>query len=122
MASIQAFNPMHPEDCHFHVDDRGGGGGAAEIAAFCENEGAQRAFLNDALAIGHAPAIAAALGLVARMRGMSGVAAVTGIKRQQLYRTLRPGGNPTLETLVRVVGALGYRLSVAPGQDAERGY
>ena len=68
--------------------------------------------LNDALATGHAGYIANALGIVARARGMSGLAAEIGVKRQQLYRALSEDGNPTLETLTKVIGALGFRLSV----------
>jgi len=42
---------------------------------------------------------------------MSGLAAETGVKRQQLYRALSADGNPTLETLTKVVKALGFRLA-----------
>ncbi|TMJ19487.1 MAG: putative addiction module antidote protein [Alphaproteobacteria bacterium] len=52
-----------------------------------------------------------ALGIIARARGMSGLAAETGVKRQQLYRALSADGNPTLETLTKVVKALGFRLA-----------
>ena len=84
---------------------------AGDGGAFGELAAAQDGLLNEALAIGHAPSIAAALGLIARMRGMSGLAAATGIRRQNLYRALRAEGNPTLDTLTRVTNALGYRLS-----------
>ena len=33
-------------------------------------------------------------------------------RSQQLYRALSEDGNPTLDTLTRVVRALGFRLSV----------
>jgi len=91
-----------------------------DFAAFCESEAVQRQLLNDAFASGDAGTIAGALGLVARARGMSGLAAATGIKRQQLYRALGPHGNPTLDTLTRVTTALGYRLSAEPARP-ERG-
>ena len=117
-----AFNPMHPENCHFHDDEWPSAGAlaprsgaaapmAGDGGAFGELAAAQDGLLNEALAIGHAPSIAAALGLIARMRGMSGLAAATGIRRQNLYRALRAEGNPTLDTLTRVTNALGYRLS-----------
>ncbi|WP_340313749.1 addiction module antidote protein [Rhizorhabdus argentea] len=82
-----------------------------DLAAFFESEEVQRQVLNEALATGHAGTIAGALGLVARARGMSGLAAATGMKRQQLYRALGANGNPTLDTLARVMTALGYRMS-----------
>ncbi len=82
-----------------------------ELAPFYESEAAQEELLNDALASGHAGYIANALGIIARARGMSGLAAETGVKRQQLYRALSEDGNPTLETLTKVISALGFRLS-----------
>ena len=90
-----------------------------DLAAFFESEEAQAELLNDALATGHAGYIANALGIIARARGMSGLAAETGMKRQQLYRALSEDGNPTLETLTKVVTALGYRLSAAPQRGDE---
>jgi probable addiction module antidote protein len=101
-----AFNPKQPGNFHFQDE-------ASAFAAGDEIAAAQDGLLNEALAIGHAPSIAAALGLVARMRGMSELAAATGIRRQNLCRALGPGGNPTLDTLTRVTCALGYRLSAA---------
>jgi probable addiction module antidote protein len=91
-----------------------------DLAPFYESEAAQQDLLNDALASGHAGYIANALGIVARARGMSNLAAQTGVKRQQLYRALSEDGNPTLETLTKVISALGFRLSVErePGQAA----
>jgi len=92
-----------------------------DLAAFLESDDAQHAFLNDALAIGQTGVIAAALGLVARVRGMTALAGETGMSRQQLYRALSADGNPTLETLTRVVTALGYRLAVERDAPAARG-
>ena len=89
-----------------------------ELAPYYESEAAQEELLNDALATGHAGYIANALGIVARARGMAGLAAEIGVKRQQLYRALSEDGNPTLETLTKVIGGLGFRLSVERTQVA----
>lgn len=67
-------------------------------------------FLNDALESGHAPYIAAVLGDIARSEGMTKLASKTGINRQALYTALSENGNPTLETLLKVLAALGIRL------------
>lgn len=67
-------------------------------------------FLNDALETGHAPHIAAVLGDVARSEGMTKLAKATGINRQALYTALSENGNPTLETLLKVLAALGIKL------------
>ena len=56
----------------------------------------------------------AALGTVARARGMSDLANSTGLSRETLYKTLSEGGNPTLSTLSKVLEAYGVRISLAP--------
>ena len=66
--------------------------------------------LNDALESGHQPYITAVLRDVARSEGMTTLARKTGVNRQALYTTLSENGNPTLETLLKVMTALGIRL------------
>lgn len=56
--------------------------------------------------------IARAIGDVARSRGMSEIARKTGFGRQALYNALSGNGNPTLETLLGVLRALGLELTV----------
>jgi probable addiction module antidote protein len=56
--------------------------------------------------------IASALGDVARSKGMSEIARKAGVGRQALYSALSENGNPTLETLVSVLSALGLQLTV----------
>jgi probable addiction module antidote protein len=56
--------------------------------------------------------IASALGDVARSKGMSEIARKAKVGRQALYGALSENGNPTLETLVSVLNALGLELSV----------
>ena len=62
---------------------------------------------------GNDPAhIASALGDVARSKGMSEIARKAGLGRQALYSSLSESGNPTLETLIGVLNALGLQLTV----------
>ena len=75
-------------------------------------------FLNDALESGHAPYIAAVLGDIARSQGMTKLAAKTGVNRQALYTALSENGNPTLETLLKVLAAMGVRLRCEPAEAA----
>ena len=58
--------------------------------------------------------LAAALGDIARARGMSQVAKDAGIAREALYKALRPGSEPRFETISRVCAALGVRLVAQP--------
>ena len=53
------------------------------------------------------------LGVVARAKGMAKIAKKTGLGRESLYKALSKGGNPKLETVVKVVHALGLKLKVA---------
>jgi probable addiction module antidote protein len=56
--------------------------------------------------------IASALGDVARSKGMSEIARKAGLGRQALYNALSENGNPTLETLIAVLNAMGLQLTV----------
>lgn len=65
----------------------------------------------DACADENDPALmAAALGDVARARGMSELARQTGLTREGLYKSLSGEGNPSLATVVKVAHALGLKL------------
>lgn len=56
--------------------------------------------------------IRAALGDIARARGMSLVARETGLARESLYKALSPDGNPEFATVMKVIKALGFKLHV----------
>lgn len=71
------------------------------------------AYLDTYLEDGTPEELLRALNTIARSRGMSGLARQTGISREALYRAFSENGNPTLDTLVRVMKALGVRLAVA---------
>lgn len=83
-------------------------------ADYLERDSSQIYLLHDAFASGHPAYIADAIGAVARARarGLSGLERQTGIKRQTLNKSLSLKGNPTLETLVTVLRALGLRLEI----------
>ena len=68
-------------------------------------------FLADAFETGVARYIARALGVVARAKGMTKIARETGLAREQLYRSLSENGNPTLETTIAVLKAIGFQIS-----------
>jgi probable addiction module antidote protein len=72
------------------------------------------AVLGDALETGDAGYIAHVLGILARSKGMTAVAEKAGLGRESLYKALREGANPQLETVLKVVGALGLQLTIAP--------
>ena len=67
-------------------------------------------YLEAAFEDGDPGLIAAALGDVARAKGMTKVAADAGLGRESLYKALSPDGNPELATVLKVMQALGLRL------------
>jgi probable addiction module antidote protein len=77
-------------------------------------------FLEAVFEDGDPAVIAAAIGDVARARGMSQVAKDAGLSRENLYRALSEGGNPEFATIVKVVRAIGYDLTVVPHDAAAR--
>ena len=86
---------------------------AYDAAEFLETDEEIVAYLNAALEDGDPALLSAALGDIARARGMSQLARDTGITRDGLYKALSPTGNPSFSTVQKVVNALGYRLGVA---------
>jgi len=79
-------------------------------AEYLEDDALQAELLSDALATGDLEVITSAMGVVARARGMTELAEKTGLTRSALYAALRQGGNPTLDTVLKVVKALGVQL------------
>lgn len=68
------------------------------------------AYLEAAFEEGDSCLIAAALGDVARSRGMTRVAADADLGRESLYKALSVNGNASFATVLKVLGALGIRL------------
>ena len=81
-----------------------------DAAPYLDSENAIAAYLTDILETGDPALLAAALGDIARARGMAEIAKASGITREALYKALRPGSAPRFDTVSRVCGALGVRL------------
>jgi probable addiction module antidote protein len=74
------------------------------------------AYLDAALEDGDPALVVAALGDIARARGMAQIARATGLGRESLYKALSPTGNPEFATILKVVAALGLRLHTQPAR------
>ena len=72
---------------------------------------AQAEYISAALETGDPAFIADSLGVAARARGMSQLARDTGLRRESLYKALSADGNPEFATIMKVVQALGVKLS-----------
>lgn len=69
------------------------------------------AYLEAAVEDGDPALIAAAIGDVARAKGMTEVAVAAGLSRESLYKSLSADGNPSFGTVLKVLRALGIDLS-----------
>jgi probable addiction module antidote protein len=74
----------------------------------------QLGYLEAVLEDGDPHLVAAALGDIARARGMSAIAEETGLSRMGLYKALSPAGDPRLSTLLGVLKALDLKLRIEP--------
>jgi probable addiction module antidote protein len=82
-------------------------------AEHLETDEDMAAYLEAALEDGDPNLVAAALGDIARAKGMTQIARETGLGRESLYKALSPEGNPEFATVLKVVRALGLRLHAA---------
>jgi probable addiction module antidote protein len=87
-------------------------------AQHLETESDMAAYLEAALEEGDPALVAAALGDIARAKGMTQLARETGLGRESLYKALSPSGNPEFATVMKVVAALGLKLHAAPASAA----
>ena len=67
-------------------------------------------YLNDVFSTNDTQLIIAAIGDVARARGMTKIAEDVQCGRESLYKSLSQNGNPSFETVIKVMSALGYVL------------
>ena len=68
---------------------------------------------------GDAAFIAKALGDIARAQGMTQVARDSGLSRESLYKALSGERSPSFDTILKVVTALGLKLSASVRREAE---
>jgi probable addiction module antidote protein len=83
-----------------------------DSATYLDSADAINAYMEEALETDDPAFIAQALGTIARARGMSEIAKRTGLSRESLYKALSAEGNPEFGTVIRVMRALGLKLSI----------
>jgi probable addiction module antidote protein len=85
-----------------------------DATEYLDDEKAIAEYLTAMMEGGDPAMLAAALGDIARARGMSEIAKASGLTREALYKALRPNAQPRFETVSRVCAALGVKLVVQP--------
>jgi probable addiction module antidote protein len=87
-----------------------------DVANYIETAADQADILSDAVDSGDPRYIAYALGAVARARGgIAKLAREAGMNRQALHKALSEDGNPTLDTVLKVLRALGLHMKIEEG-------
>nr|WP_314614643.1 addiction module antidote protein [uncultured Pseudomonas sp.] len=85
-----------------------------DMATLLDSEEAVSEYLSQVLIDGDTDEIIRALGHIARARGMSQIAAQSGLGRESLYKALTPGAKPRFDTVLKVIRALGIDLCAQP--------
>ena len=87
-----------------------------DAAVYLEDDEAIVEYLEEAMKIAMEDSdpsfLTVALGTVARARGMSQIAKDAGLSRESLYKALGSEGNPEFGTVLKVLQALGLKLSI----------
>lgn len=84
-----------------------------DAAEYLDSDEMIAAFLTAALEEDDPDTFIAALGTVARARGMAQIAKDAGVGRESLYKALAPGSKPRHETVRKVLRALGVKFTVS---------
>ena len=90
-----------------------------DMANYLTSEEDVAEYLRQVLEYGDPAELGAALGDIARARGMTQLARDTGLSRESLYKSLSGERAPNSDTLFKVIKALGFQLTLAPTVPAE---
>lgn len=85
-----------------------------DASRYLDSEQAIAEYLTAIIAEDDSALLAAALGDIARARGMTEIARAAGMTREALYKALRPNAHPRFDTISKVCKALGVRLHAEP--------
>jgi probable addiction module antidote protein len=85
-----------------------------DASDYLDSEEAISEYLNAALEDGDADLLLAAIADIAKARGIARIAADAGLGRESLYKTLAPGSKPRVDTVIKLLHALGVKLNVVP--------
>lgn len=87
-----------------------------DIAKYLQTEEDIANYLSAVLEENDSSLLTAAIGDVAKARGMTEIAKNVGMSRTSLYKSLSKEGNPEFSTIINVMHSLGVKLSISPLQ------
>lgn len=82
-----------------------------DLSASLDSDAMMASYLNAVLEDGSAEDLVVALGHIAKAKGMTKIAEETGMSRPGLYKALSEGAQPRFDTILKVLRAIGGRLS-----------
>ena len=85
-----------------------------DAADYLNDEETIAAYLTAALEDPNPDVFLAAVRDVARARGMAQLAKDAGLGRESLYKALTPGAKPRYDTVLKLLHALGVKISATP--------
>lgn len=85
-----------------------------DAADYLDNEETIAEYISAALEDPNPDVFLAAVRDVAKARGMTQLAKDTGLGRESLYKALTPGAKPRYDTVLKLLNALGVKLSAEP--------
>ena len=82
-------------------------------SAFLDDDEVVAEYLTAALEDPNPDVFLAAVGHIAKARGMTAIAEHAGVGRESLYKALAPGAKPRYDTVLKVLQSLGVKLTVS---------
>lgn len=90
-----------------------------DVVDYLDSEEAIAAYLSAVLGQNDPDLLIAALGDIARARGITKLAEDSGLNRESLYKALRPGAKPRFDTVFRIMTALNIKMQVVPAASTQ---
>lgn len=87
-----------------------------DTSEFLETEDDIARYLNAVAEYNDPEMFQTVLGKVAKARGMSSIAKEANVSRESLYRSLSAEGNPSFQTISKVLASMGLRLTIQPAE------
>lgn len=84
-----------------------------DVVDYLDSEEAIAAYLSAVMEENDPELLIAALGDIARARGMAKLAEDTGLNRESLYKALRPGAKPRFDTVFRIMKAMNIKIQAS---------
>ena len=81
-----------------------------DVSEYLDTEESIASYLSAIIEEGDPQLLLAAIGDVAKARGMAKIASDTGLGRESLYKALKPESKPRFETIVKILNSLGVKI------------